>query len=215
MTEKINVQASALTKNDLVAAENRAFITAKGILAINLISSPGSGKTSLLEAMAKRLGSQMAVVTGDVQMTFDADRINQAGSRAVQIETHGSCHLNATVVKEKLESMDLNGVKVLVIENVGNLVCPSNYDLGECFKVALLSVTEGDEKPLKYPALFVRAAVVMVTKMDLLPHVSFDIERVKGDCLKLNPETKFFTTSAKTGEGLDEWVAYLQSLRPQ
>jgi hydrogenase nickel incorporation protein HypB len=214
MTEKINVQTSALSKNDLVAAENRSFINGKGILAINLISSPGSGKTSLLEAMAKRLGPKMAVITGDVQMTFDADRVNAAGSKAVQIETHGSCHLTALMVQEKLKELSLDGVKVLVIENIGNLVCPSNYDLGECFKVALLSVTEGDEKPLKYPALFLRAAVVMVTKTDLLPHVNFDLQRVKNDCLKLNPETRIFTTSAKTGEGVDEWVAYLLSLRP-
>jgi hydrogenase nickel incorporation protein HypB len=213
MTEKINVQTSALSKNDLVAAENRAFINGKGILAINLISSPGSGKTALLEAMAKRLGAKMAVITGDVQMTFDADRINQAGSKAVQIETHGSCHLTALMVQEKLNEMDLGGIKLLVIENIGNLVCPSNYDLGECFKVALLSVTEGDEKPLKYPALFLRAAVVMVTKTDLLPYVTFDLQRVKNDCLKLNPETRFFTTSCKTGEGVDEWISFLLSLR--
>jgi hydrogenase nickel incorporation protein HypB len=214
MTEKINVQVSALSKNDQVAAENRAFFEKNGFLVLNMISSAGSGKTSLLEAMAKRFGKSLAVITGDIQMTYDADRIRQAGCQAVQIETHGSCHLTAAMVQDKLKELDLKNVKILIIENIGNLVCPSNYDLGEKAKVALVSTAEGDEKPMKYPALFLRASVVMVTKTDLLPYVSFDMERVKSDCHKLNPNIRLFATSCKTGAGLEEWFSYLQSLKP-
>jgi hydrogenase nickel incorporation protein HypB len=212
MTEKIDVKTSALSANDKVAAENRAFFAEKGLTVLNLVSSPGSGKTSLLEAMAKRLGQALAVITGDIQMTYDADRVRDAGSRAVQIETHGTCHLTAAMVQGKLGELNLKGIKLLVIENIGNLVCPSTYDLGESLKVALLSVAEGDEKPMKYPALFLRAGAVVFTKTDLLPYVDFDLERAKADCLKLNPKTRFFSTSCKTAAGLEEWFSFLQTL---
>jgi hydrogenase nickel incorporation protein HypB len=212
MTEKISIQTSASSKNDQIAAENRDFFKKNGLLALNLISSAGSGKTSLLEAMAKKYGKSLAVITGDIQMTYDADRITQAGSLAVQIETHGTCHLTAAMIQDKLKEMDLKDVKLLVIENIGNLVCPSTYDLGEKFKIALVSTAEGDEKPIKYPALFLRASVVMVTKIDLMPYVNFNLERVKSDCLKLNPNARLMTTSCKTGEGLDEWYGYLEGL---
>ncbi len=212
MAEKIEVKASAQTLNNQVAAENRAFFKEKGLVTLNFLSSPGSGKTSLLEAMAKRYGPKMAVITGDIQMTFDADRIRAAGSQAVQIETHGTCHLTAAMVKSKLFELELKETRILVIENIGNLVCPSTYDLGEDLKVALLSVAEGDEKPMKYPALFLRAGAVVLTKADLLPYVDFRVDRVKEDCHKLNPHHRYFQTSCKTGEGLEEWFSFLQTL---
>jgi hydrogenase nickel incorporation protein HypB len=214
MAEKIEVKQSAQAANNQVAAENRVFFKEKGLVVLNLVSSPGSGKTSLLEKMANHYGKGLAVITGDIQMTFDADRVRKAGSQAAQIETHGTCHLTAAMVQSKFGELDLKGVRLLVIENIGNLVCPSTYDLGENLKVALLSVTEGDEKPMKYPALFLRAGAVVFTKMDLLPHVDFDVARAKEDCLKLNPQVKFFSTSCKTGTGLAEWFDFLQGLQP-
>ncbi len=214
MTEKIEVKTSAQAVNNQVAAENRAFFKEKGLVTLNFLSSPGSGKTSLLEAMAKRYGSTLAVITGDIQMTYDADRIRAAGSQAVQIETHGTCHLTAAMVKAKLPELDLTQTRLLVIENIGNLVCPSTYDLGEDLKVALLSVAEGDEKPMKYPALFMRAGAVVLTKADLLPYVDFNTNRVQSDCRKLNPQFHFFSTSCKTGDGLDDWFSFLLALQP-
>jgi hydrogenase nickel incorporation protein HypB len=213
MSEKIEVKASAQTVNNQVAAENRAVFAKKGLTVLNLVSSAGSGKTALLETMAKRYGPEMAVITGDIQMTYDADRISAAGSQAVQIETHGTCHLTAAMVKDRLGDLKLEKVRLLVIENIGNLVCPSTYDLGENLKVALLSVAEGDEKPMKYPALFLRAGAVVMTKMDLLPYVNFNVERAQNDCKKLNPQVKFFSTSCKTGEGMEEWFGFLKTLQ--
>jgi hydrogenase nickel incorporation protein HypB len=213
MSEKIEVKASAQTVNNQVAAENRGVFLKKGLLVLNLVSSAGSGKTALLETMAKRLGPEMAVITGDIQMTYDADRITAAGSQAVQIETHGTCHLTAAMIKDRLGDLKLEKVKLLVIENIGNLVCPSTYDLGENLKVALLSVAEGDEKPMKYPALFLRAGAVVMTKMDLLPYVNFNVERAQKDCQKLNPQVRFFSTSCKTGEGMEDWFGFLKTLQ--
>jgi len=215
MTEKIEVKTSAQAANNQVAGENRAFFQEKSLPVLNLVSSPGSGKTSLLEKMAIHYGKGLAVITGDIQMTYDADRVRKAGAQAVQIETHGTCHLTAAMVQSKFRELDWKGVKLLVIENIGNLVCPSTYDLGEHLKVALLSVAEGDEKPMKYPALFLRAGAVVFTKMDLLPHVDFDVARAKEDCLKLNPQTRFFSVSCKTGAGMAEWLDFLKTLQIQ
>jgi hydrogenase nickel incorporation protein HypB len=213
MSEKIEVKTSAQSVNNQVAAENREAFAKKGLTVLNLVSSAGSGKTFLLEVMAKRYGPKMAVITGDIQMTYDADRISAAGSQAVQIETHGTCHLTAAMVRDRLGDLKLEKVKLLVIENIGNLVCPSTYDLGENIKVALLSVAEGDEKPMKYPALFLRAGAVVLTKTDLLPYVNFNVDRAQNDCRKLNPQVQFFQTSCKTGEGMEEWFGFLKSLQ--
>jgi hydrogenase nickel incorporation protein HypB len=210
MTQTVSVNTAATSRNDAVARQIRATLQERGILAINLMSSPGSGKTSLLERMGERMGTALAVITGDVQMTFDADRINRSGAQAVQIETRGACHLSAMVVQKALSDVNLDGVRILVIENVGNLVCPAAYDLGERFKVAMLSVAEGDEKPAKYPALFVRAAAVIVSKIDLIPYVNFDVERAERDCRALNNAVRLFRVSCTTGEGIDQWCSYLQ-----
>jgi hydrogenase nickel incorporation protein HypB len=179
---------------------------------LNLISSPGSGKTSLLEALGRRWGRKLAVVTADIQTTQDADRIARAGAKALQIETGGTCHLTAMMVRDSLQRLDMNGVDFLVIENIGNLICPAGYDLGESAKVAILSVAEGDEKPSKYPGLFLRAEAVVISKMDLLPYVNFDVERAESDCRKLNPNVKFFRVSVKTGDGLDAFAEYVEGL---
>jgi hydrogenase nickel incorporation protein HypB len=173
MSESITISSSVSAANNIIAARNRALFAAKKIAVFNMISSPGSGKTSILERMARHYGPALAVITGDIQTTFDADRLLQAGATALQIETGGSCHLNAHMVELALSKISLDNKELLVIENVGNLVCPSAFDLGEDFKVAVLSVTEGDEKPAKYPALFTRAKAAIINKIDLLPYVPF------------------------------------------
>jgi len=212
MTESIRIASSVYAANDAFARQNRLLFAGKKLVALNMISSPGSGKTSVLERMAARYGSALAVITGDIQTTFDADRLKAAGAAAVQIETGGSCHLSAAMVHKALTRMDLDNKKLLVIENVGNLVCPAAFDLGENKKIAVLSVAEGDEKVAKYPALFARAAAVIVNKTDLLPYVNFSVDRVREDCLKLNREIRMFPLSCTTGEGFEVWMDYCAGL---
>lgn len=212
MSETIRISSDVHAANDLIARQNRALLNNKNVSALNMISSPGSGKTSILERMAARMGASLAVITGDIQTTFDADRLTRAGAVAVQIETGGACHLTAAMVQKALTGLNLDNKKLLVIENVGNLVCPAAFDLGEDQKIAVLSVTEGDEKPAKYPALFTRASVVLVNKTDLLPYVNFSISRVRDDCCKLNRDIKLFPLSCTTGEGFEAWLAYCKKL---
>jgi hydrogenase nickel incorporation protein HypB len=212
MAESIKISSSVHAANDMIARGNRAFFAEKKCTVLNMISSPGSGKTAILERMAREWGSTLAVITGDIQTTFDADRLTKAGASALQIETGGSCHLTAAMVQKALAAINLDRKKLLVIENVGNLVCPSTFDLGEKYKVAVLSVAEGDEKPAKYPALFTRAAVVLINKIDLLPYVTFSVDRVKADCAKLNSAAKVFPLSAKTGEGFEAWMQWCGGL---
>ena len=213
MEKKTKVEINAQTKNDEVAEINRNFFKKQGLIVLNLISSPGSGKTSILEVLAEEYGKKLCVITGDIQTTLDADRINKAGATALQIETGGACHLTAFMIKKSLEQIDITKSEILIIENIGNLVCPSTYDLGEDLKIAVLSVTEGDEKPIKYPALFTRAHALIVNKIDLLPHVDFNMERVKEDCYKLNNKTKIFKISCKTREGFIDLISYLKELK--
>ena len=208
MSERIRISSDVHAANDLIARQNRALLKGKNVSALNMISSPGSGKTSILERMAARMGAPLAVITGDIQTTFDADRLTRAGASAVQIETGGACHLTAAMVQKALRGLDLDDKKLLVIENVGNLVCPAAFDLGEDRKIAVLSVAEGDEKPAKYPALFTRASVVLVNKIDLLPYVNFSIDRVRKDCCTLNQDIKIFPLSCTTGEGFEAWMEY-------
>jgi hydrogenase nickel incorporation protein HypB len=212
MGENIRIASNVNAVNDLVARQNRALFARNKLPVLNMISSPGSGKTSVLERMATCLGASLAVITGDIQTTFDADRLTGAGATAVQIETGGSCHLSAAMVQKALRDLNLDGKKLLVIENVGNLVCPAAFDLGESQKIAVLSVTEGDEKPAKYPALFIRAAAVIVNKIDLLPYVKFSIDRVRNDCRKLNRDCALFPLSCTTGEGFEAWMEYCAGL---
>jgi hydrogenase nickel incorporation protein HypB len=201
-----------MARNDDIAAENRRAFGLNGLLAFNIISSPGAGKTTLLEALAGEFGPEMAVIEGDVKTRRDADRIIRAGCRAVQIETGGSCHLDAAAVKEAFSALDKRKpLKYLAIENVGNLICPSAYDLGEHLKIGMLSLPEGDDKVLKYPSLFSRIDVLLLTKTDLLPHMDFDMDRVERECRSLNPGVKTFRISARTGQGMADLCGFLKS----
>ncbi len=209
-TKQISIGESVMARNDRFADQNRARFAEKGLFVINLISSPGSGKTSVVEALARRFGSRMAVVEGDIQTSRDADRVSAAGSAVHQIETQGACHLDAHSVGHALDHLDLDAVKLVVIENVGNLVCPSTYDLGEHEKMAILSLPEGDDKVLKYPALFHRVKTLLINKIDLQPYLSFDVERAEKECRSLNPEVELFRISATTGEGMEQLFTYLE-----
>lgn len=206
--QKIDLQVPILKENQAFAQKNREQFRNDGLHVINLISSPGSGKTSLLQALAKKLGPKMAVIVGDLQTDRDAVRIRSAGCQAIQIETNGACHLDAKSVGEQIPHLNLTSVKLLVIENVGNLVCPASYDLGEHEKVALLSVTEGDDKVLKYPSLFSRVSMMVLTKMDLHPHVEFDLDRAELECRSLSPNVQCLRVSVKSGDGVDKLIQH-------
>ncbi len=211
--QTIKVKSPVMAKNDEIAAENRVLLERLGLVGVNIMSSPGSGKTTLLETMAGHYGAAMAVIEGDVQTSRDADRVRNAGCLAHQIETRGSCHLDARMVSEALAAMPLDPSlhRLLIVENVGNLICPSSYDLGEHFRIGLLSVTEGDDKVLKYPALFSRINVLLVSKSDLLPHLDFDASRAIAECKAINARAEAFVLSARTGEGMDAFYAHLDA----
>ncbi len=211
MKQVVSVRKRALAANDERAGRLRERFAKAGTLVVNLISSPGSGKTSLLEATVRRLdpGLRCAVLEGDVATQRDAERIRAAGAPAHQILTGGACHLDARQIATGLDEADFADLDILFIENVGNLICPTSYDLGEDFKVALLSVAEGDDKPFKYPAIFSKAEVTVVTKTDLLPHLTFDLPAVEEQVRTLNPNAHIVRTSALTGEGVDRWCSLL------
>jgi hydrogenase nickel incorporation protein HypB len=211
---RIDVRQKVLAANSAVAEALRVSFRTSGTLVVNVISSPGSGKTTLLEVTARALKSRLRLggLDGDIATERDAERLRRAGIPARQILTGGACHLDARQVGKALgeEGEGLAGLDVLFIENVGNLICPTSYDLGEDFKVVLLSVAEGDDKPFKYPAIFARAAVTVITKTDLLPHVDFDLSAVREQVAALNPEGRFLVTSARTGEGMESWYALVE-----
>ena len=211
---KVDLSRTVQASNDAIAARNRELFARHGVYVANLIGSPGCGKTSILEHTARRLGARMAVVVGDVKTALDAERLAGSGIQVRAIETGGGCHLNAAQVAAAVADLPLAGLDFLFIENVGNLVCPSAFDLGEAVKVAVLSVPEGDEKVRKYPALFVRADVVFINKTDLLPHCPYEIERVREDARKLRPDVRLFETCAVTGAGLEPWFQFLCQARP-
>jgi len=207
----ITIERKVLEKNDEVARQNRALFADHGVFAINMVSSPGAGKTSLLERTLERLREtiRIAVIEGDVQTDLDARRVAKYNVPAVQIITRGGCHLEANLVRDALGNIDLKACDLLVIENVGNLVCPSNYDLGEAVKVVVASTTEGDDKPLKYPAMFRNASVLIINKTDLLPYLQSDLAVLRENALKINPSLTVFETSCTTGAGIDAWCAWL------
>ena len=209
----ITVERKILKKNDEIAADNRNLFSQNRIFVINLLSSPGSGKTTLLEKAIAHLNGKLslAVIEGDVQTDRDAMRISKHDVPVVQIVTNGGCHLEAKLIQDALPNFDLTNLKMLIIENVGNLVCPSNYDLGEHKKIVIASTTEGDDKPLKYPNMFRVSDVCVINKIDLLPYVDFSIEQFMTRARQINPAIRFFETSAKTGEGISDWVDWLQS----
>jgi hydrogenase nickel incorporation protein HypB len=208
----ITIERKVLEKNDEIAQRNRQLFKDRGIFVLNLVSSPGSGKTSILEKTCEELRGAMniAVIEGDVQTDLDAQRVASYGVDVVQIVTMGGCHLEAGLVQDAMQQLDLTKTDLLVIENVGNLVCPSNYDLGEALKVVVLSTTEGDDKPLKYPAMFRNAAVLIINKIDLIPYVNCKLEVLKGNALKINPALKIFEISCFTGAGIEQWCNWLK-----
>jgi hydrogenase nickel incorporation protein HypB len=208
----ITIERKVLEKNDEIAQQNRAVFKEKRIFVINLVSSPGSGKTSLLERTLEKTGKEIniAVIEGDVQTDFDAQRIARYNVPVVQIVTHGACHLEAQLVRDALKNINLDTTQLLIIENVGNLVCPAGYDLGENYKIVLVSTTEGDDKPLKYPAMFRNASVLIINKIDLTPYLSSNLEVLKKNALQINPSLRVFTTSCTTDEGINEWCEWLK-----
>ncbi len=208
-TRTIEVQLPALALNQRHADQNRGWFRAKGLTVFNLLSSPGSGKTALLERTLRLLPTAAAIV-GDLQTDNDAIRLRASGAQAIQITTGATCHLDAHMVAHALEKLDTTNVRILFIENVGNLVCPASYDLGESKRVVLLSVTEGEDKPLKYPVIFHNAHLVLITKIDLADAVGFDREKALAHIRQTAPKAHILEVSAKTGAGLDAWLAWLQ-----
>jgi hydrogenase nickel incorporation protein HypB len=210
----IEVREKVMATNDRIAAEVRERLTRHRVPAFNLVSGPGAGKTVLLERTLERLGEEMriAVVTGDVQTVNDAGRLEAHTDRLVQaVVTNGACHLDARQFDEALDAIVLDRTDLVFVENVGNLVCPASWDLGETAKIVIFSVTEGEDKPAKYPKMFEKATHVVLSKIDLLPHVPFDVDEALGHLRRVNPHLETIRLSALTGEGMDEWFDFLRS----
>ncbi|MEM9723624.1 MAG: hydrogenase nickel incorporation protein HypB [Bacteroidota bacterium] len=207
-----NTTLQLLKANDFVADNIRNEMAANNILLINMVSSPGSGKTTLLQETVKRLGEEMniQILVGDIETERDAERLREVGASALQIVTGGICHLEAQMVWQGMEQLDLSQTDVLIIENVGNLVCPASFDLGEDFRVTLIATTEGDDKPKKYPKMFLTSDLMLVSKSDLLPYLPFNEEAVVRDAQDINHELEYITLSSLTGEGLDTWCNWLR-----
>ncbi|HEY4706811.1 MAG TPA: hydrogenase nickel incorporation protein HypB [Thermodesulfobacteriota bacterium] len=213
---EILIEEKILARNDEIAARNRNALKERGIYSINIVSAPGAGKTSLIERMAgelKNMGLRFAVVEGDLEGDFDSKRIERHGVPALQITTGRACHLDAHQISHALPWVfGQDSIELLVIENVGNMVCPAEYDLGEDIMVTVMSTTEGDDKPLKYPAIFSASGALVINKTDLAPHTDFDMNRARENALKVNPYLKIFETSCRTGSGVGAWATYLAGL---
>ncbi|UCG50465.1 MAG: hydrogenase nickel incorporation protein HypB [Candidatus Latescibacterota bacterium] len=211
LRKRVSAKTKVLGENDRVAAELRSRFAKRKTLVLNLISAPGAGKTSLLEESLERFPSELrtAVLTGDIETDNDAARIARSGTPVKQITTRGSCHLNAQMVGRGLEKLGARDIDILFIENVGNLVCPASFDLGETSKIVVLSVTEGDDKPLKYPATFVKSRLVVINKIDLLPYVEFDLARAHENAKRVHPDIDILETSCKTGDGIETWIRWV------
>ena len=208
---EIKVNQDVRSRNQQLAARNRQNFTRAGVFAINIVGSPGSGKTSLLEQTAARLGSslRMLVIEGDIETERDAERIRAAKVPAIQIQTHGACHLDAAMIADSLTSTTLDDLDLLIIENVGNLICPVGFDLGEHLRVVVASTAEGDDKPIKYPEAYAAADVCVINKIDLLPHITFDTDQFTAAARRAKPDLQIFSTSCTTADGIDQWCAYL------
>ncbi|NHC38713.1 hydrogenase nickel incorporation protein HypB [Neobacillus sp. OS1-33] len=209
---KVTLRTDVLTNNNKAADFNRELFESTNTLVVNIMSSPGAGKTTLLEETVRALARKyrIAVIEGDLATERDADRIRAMGARAVQINTHGGCHLDARMIAATLGELDLDEIDLLFIENVGNLVCPSGYDLGQHHKVAVLSVPEGNDKIPKYPQMFMRTELVLLNKIDLLPYLDFSVEEARKDLSEINPESMLIPLSARTQEGLHEWFSWIE-----
>ena len=208
---KITIAQNILAVNENVAQEIRQSLAARSIRTINVMSSPGAGKTTLLERTIQRLHERLGigVIEGDIETSNDAERIEAAGAETVQINTRGACHLEAHMVRDALAQIELANINLLLIENIGNLVCPAAWDLGEDIRVVVASTTEGDDKPAKYPQMFAISEVMVVNKIDLLPYVDYDLQKVRKQALAINPNLHIFEVSCRTGEGLDAWCDWL------
>jgi hydrogenase nickel incorporation protein HypB len=209
---EIRLVKDILQANEVIAAQNSELFAQKGVYVINLMGGAGAGKTTLLERTIERLKGKrrLAVIEGDIATSRDAERIAAHQIPAVQINTGGECHLDGNMVRVGLEQLNFDGIDLLVVENVGNLVCPAEFNIGEDTKVMICSVAEGDDKPLKYPLMFQVSSVLLLNKIDLLPHVPFDVERFRADALKVNPRLEIMPLSCTTGEGLDAWLNWLE-----
>ncbi|HDG98852.1 MAG: hydrogenase accessory protein HypB [Deltaproteobacteria bacterium] len=209
---KVSVVKNILEANERIAQQNRALFDEKGLTVMNLMSSPGAGKTILLEKTIDALKDQLrvGVIEGDIQSSQDAERIASKGIPVVQINTGGACHLDGNMIRDTFGEFDFDSLDLLVVENVGNLVCPAEFKVGEDFKAMILSVTEGDDKPSKYPLMFHESSVLLINKIDLLPYVDCSVEKIKEESLKINPQITIFEISCKTGEGLDKWFKWLK-----
>ena len=210
----VSVEQDILSKNDALAAHNRQHFNSHGVLALNLVSSPGAGKTTLLVASLARLlpDATVAVIEGDQETSADADRIRATGAIAIQVNTGRGCHLDASMIDQAFHHLHIHH-GILFIENVGNLVCPAGFDLGEAHKVVIASVTEGEDKPLKYPNMFAASSLMLVSKVDLLPHLDFDVELLIANARRVNPSIALIKVSATTGEGLDRWLRWIDAAR--
>jgi hydrogenase nickel incorporation protein HypB len=217
MTERVPLERKVLNENARIAEELREKFQKRGILCLNIISSPGSGKTTLLERTLASLpkGDRVAVLTGDIQTDNDAARLRRFGFPVKQITTGGTCHLDARMIQKHLEDWDLDNLDLLLIENVGNLVCPSSYDLGEDAKIVVLSVTEGEDKPLKYPSIFFKSDLLILSKVDLLPYVPFNIDEAAENARKIHPEIEVLRLSCQSSEGFQEWMDWLNKRRTE
>jgi len=213
---KVKVITRILEANDRIAAENRKLFNKAGVYVINLMSAPGAGKTSLIERTITELHRKLriGVIEGDIAGTGDAQRIEKLGIPVIQINTGSACHLDANMINEAIVDLPLKDLDLLIVENVGNLVCPAEFKVGEDMKVMILSITEGDDKPLKYPLMFQESSALILNKIDLLSYTNADLEKIKKDSLSLNPSLKIFEVSCTTGQGIAEWTEWLQSLVP-
>ncbi|OGW33360.1 MAG: hydrogenase accessory protein HypB [Nitrospirae bacterium GWC2_42_7] len=209
---KIKVVAKILEANERIAQENRRIFDDAGVFVVNLMSAPGAGKTSLLEkTLSEKTDLKIGVIEGDIAGSDDAERIGRFGVPVIQINTGGACHLDANMINEVIKELPLNELNVVFIENVGNLVCPAEFKVGEDMKVMLLSITEGHDKPLKYPLMFQESSALLLNKIDLAPYLDVDINKIKRDALSLNPNIMIFEVSCKTGEGIADWVKWLSN----
>jgi hydrogenase nickel incorporation protein HypB len=212
MEMKIKVVKNILDANDQMAIENRRLFDEAGIITINIMASPGAGKTSLILKTIDLIGLPVAVVEGDIASTLDAEKVGAKNVPVVQINTGGACHLDAAMIRKAIKNLSLKNARILFIENVGNLVCPASFELGERAKVVVASVPEGDDKPYKYPGMFSAATAVVLNKIDTLPVIDFDLKRFREGVLAVNAGAPIFEVSCKTGEGLSSWITWLKSL---
>ena len=211
VTIKVPVVKNILEANDKIADLNKKFFDEQHILVINVMSSPGAGKTTLIERTINALKDKfkIAVIEGDIQSSYDAEKIAATGAQVVQINTGGACHLDGNMIRDAFGQLDFDQIDLLIVENVGNLVCPAEFQMGEDYKVMLLSVPEGDDKPLKYPLMFHESKVLLINKIDLLPYLDCDVEKIKTESRKINPDIEIFEISGKTGRGMALWLNWL------